>query len=68
MTETYACCRKCRGPAPHHFCQNSYKAVFEPGCDCHQKQDAIARKKRGRLYKDTTAEYAISRAMKGTKK
>ena len=62
-----ACCRNCRGPAPHHFCNNQYKGVLRPGCECHQKQDAIARKRRANLYTDRTADKAISNAMKARK-
>lgn len=67
MTEK-PCCLKCKGPAPHHFCQNKYVSLLQPGCNCHQRQDRISRLKQAELYRDPTPDAAIGNVMKGLNK
>ena len=62
-----ACCRDCRGVAPHHFCINKPVDHLQPGCHCHQKQDAIARTKRNTFYRDPTYDTAMRNMKKGNK-
>lgn len=68
MTESQVCCSFCRGQAPYHFCRNPQKGALEPGCTCHQKQDAVSRRRRAELYKDHTADKAIGNVMREAKK
>lgn len=62
------CCQSCKGPAPHHFCQNKYVSFLQQGCKCHQRQDRLAHLKQAQLYRDPTPSKAIGNVMKGETK
>lgn len=62
------CCPACKGVSPYYFCRNKYVDVVQQGCECHQRQDRLARLKQAQLYRDPTPSEAIGNVMKGIKK